>query len=701
MFSSFVTYSRRFAAVVCFVVMLGLSVSAMPSLFEEWTERVEGSPFQVFSILSESLREGVSAVEADWVSWRNDQERLALRFYSNMYDHDYALSFEIVDCWEAIDFNLFLNRERVAFSSSYFGDSAFGLQFATLDEDLHAFFEWLQEHDIITDAPTLLEEILEYVDVIQEFLASDITTQVDPLEFLDMLLPLILQAEQSMEQVIVDAGGTSVNADRITLTFDMAVLLDAVFEMLYTASGDTMFNELRYDIQQDMENVQATITVAAYMTDTGRLVQIGTEFSTVETRINWWSGEEETGNSTLSIIANFGAHATDTWLFTIDVENIWRSHTITVAWEISEPDSDSIEHKLVVSMSDDDNLAWELLDQFEDMLYETGLFYDFWYADYDEDFAFDFWYGLWNEFLKNRPAPQLQHIATIGMLWNRTSGELVFFYEDEDGREDTRGIVTSILTMDASSFNLHISDSDFNFEASATVGAPVPSVDFINLDRWAEIEFMQALVEDITRSRAISAAAFDDQWDDFDFSWILDDFDFDWDDFDFNWPDDLECLCDPLPFSIPIPPMPVTDLVTWPASHVVQVGDSMTRIAVLFYGEGTAEENLMRAELIAEYNNLLNWEAIQVGQTLLIPALATQVVQDTSDITIEGPVPAQNTALVIRDLNLRRGPGVSYEAFNHVLAGDTVVVLETRGTWVKVETDKGTGWVFGRYLGMQ
>ena len=58
-----------------------------------------------------------------------------------------------------------------------------------------------------------------------------------------------------------------------------------------------------------------------------------------------------------------------------------------------------------------------------------------------------------------------------------------------------------------------------------------------------------------------------------------------------------------------------------PAYHVVQPGQSLTGIARIFYGDGTATENHLRAEHIARYNDLPNLESIQPGQTLTIPPL--------------------------------------------------------------------------------
>jgi len=63
-------------------------------------------------------------------------------------------------------------------------------------------------------------------------------------------------------------------------------------------------------------------------------------------------------------------------------------------------------------------------------------------------------------------------------------------------------------------------------------------------------------------------------------------------------------------------------------------------------------------------------------------------------------IQAANTATVTNAhfLNLRRGAGVNYQAFAVLARGDTVTVLDRSGGWVNVETTKGTGWVFGRYL---
>lgn len=79
----------------------------------------------------------------------------------------------------------------------------------------------------------------------------------------------------------------------------------------------------------------------------------------------------------------------------------------------------------------------------------------------------------------------------------------------------------------------------------------------------------------------------------------------------------------------------------------------------------------------------------------------TPVVEVTEVPTPVAPIiQPTNTATVTNAhfLNLRRGAGVNYQAFAVLSRGDEVTILGQRGGWVNVETARGTGWVFGRYL---
>jgi len=66
---------------------------------------------------------------------------------------------------------------------------------------------------------------------------------------------------------------------------------------------------------------------------------------------------------------------------------------------------------------------------------------------------------------------------------------------------------------------------------------------------------------------------------------------------------------------------PPASAVNLPTQHTILGGQSLTSIAILYYGRGTASENQIRAEHIAAYNNIRNLNAIQVGQTITVPTL--------------------------------------------------------------------------------
>ena len=62
------------------------------------------------------------------------------------------------------------------------------------------------------------------------------------------------------------------------------------------------------------------------------------------------------------------------------------------------------------------------------------------------------------------------------------------------------------------------------------------------------------------------------------------------------------------------------------------------------------------------------------------------------------PVGSQQTVDYAHFLNVRRGPGVSHAAFNHLARGAVVTVLEFRHGWVRVNVGGTDGWIYAAYL---
>jgi len=89
-----------------------------------------------------------------------------------------------------------------------------------------------------------------------------------------------------------------------------------------------------------------------------------------------------------------------------------------------------------------------------------------------------------------------------------------------------------------------------------------------------------------------------------------------------------------------------------------------------------------------------------IPETTPDPPLVVEVAEAVETPVSTPTIQPTNTATVYHAhfLNLRRGAGVSYQAFAVLARGETVTILGHRGGWVNVETASGTGWVFSRYL---
>ena len=525
--------SRKLVVGVCFLIMLGMTVTAAPNFLDELAERVADSPFQAVEILFESLESGVSSIEVDTVNWRGDNERFFARLYSNDRAQEYALMVDFTDAWDEFDFAAFLNPNRLAVGSSLLGDDVLGIRFATFSEDLRVFLNSLSNLGIINEVPPAweIDMIFRNAEIIMEALNSGAAQDINPLEMLDLLLPFMLSIQQTTEQVTVN----SVNAERVAVTIDLDVIYHLLYNMVVRIGDDNIFFEIiREELRRGQNELDyGYVTVATYTSDTGRLLQVYVGLSVTSTTVNW-RGEPRTDLLGLYLLANFGNSAMDTWTleFTF-VDNSWIDSGI-VSWIILEPANNVIEHRFTFKESplgfwDWQNMFWDYV-----FFNHEDLYFDFWDYGYHEDYLysmwlewdpggfwdwhnefwdylffnhaslyFDFWeYGyhedylhsMWLEWDADRST---QYDLVLGITWNRSNGELVLFYEEHTSWAGLQsGSITGQLIMTNNSFNMQFSESDFRIVAFAQVGVPVPTTTYINLDQWAYVsvvqEFMRA-----------------------------------------------------------------------------------------------------------------------------------------------------------------------------------------------------------------
>jgi len=513
MFLKFIKNARSIVAVFCFLAVTSLSVAAAPSLFEELEERTGGSALEVLSILAESLEYGVTSVEFNETDFRGDQNRLLLNFYANAYEFDYGLEFELLDRWDDINFAAFLNTERFAVRTPSFGESFFGVRFDTLTDDLQALLGDEDSFDI--------DEVLGYLDSFISYLNAFDPNVLNIGDFADLLLQAALMADITNEETTLNSAPANLQQISIDL-HDVLDLLTIVVERVADIYDDPMFDDIFNYLSEDWlreiewmrEDYVGTIVISIYTNNDGRLLRAAVAFDFIDT----FRGEAEP----VMLFIDFGTSAMDTWTFGFESTDRWGEEAVTITWEISEYQNSRQD---IFSFTSTTMNSWR-----EEPWVDTG---------------------------------------SLGVRWNNSTGELTLFMEDNDFYDEVSGI----LEINRRSFTLSFAEYDFKFVISATVGTPVPSIEFINIDEWGPM---------------------------------------------------LLGLFEPIDFEL---------------------------IDFEFYTE------------------------------------------PPSTITA-------NTAVVVgaQYVYLRRGPGVSHTAFNHLTIGDVVIVLETQGNWTRVESDRGIGWVFSRYL---
>ena len=428
MFSSVFKFCLLTAIVIAFANPV--TVFAAPSVFDELTERVEGSPLQIFSILNDSLERGVVSVDADW----GEDTSFAVSLYSNHRNQDYGLSIAVNDNWVNFDIDILANRERAAARASAASNNFFGVQFDTFAEDLFIFLGGLEAYGFIPDIFSILDDLNElegYLNYLDDFMNLN---SIDLMDYIDIITDALLQIEQTTERVAIRSAGRSVGVYRNSFTIEVdaffSILIDMIDRTEALAGSETVniiFSEMRQEILSARETIEGIIVVAVYNERRGdRIRRITFDIETVE---HMFSGYQE-DNVTFKL--DFGGSATDIWMLEL-VDSAF-NETNRLTWEVEE-NEDNITHIF------------------------TATTHTEWGNQLDKDiFIVD---------------------------WNRSTNYLVFSYENHSPwREATIDSITGYLTMDNTSFTLQFAEDDFNIELSAESGVPVPDIDFINLDRW-------------------------------------------------------------------------------------------------------------------------------------------------------------------------------------------------------------------------
>lgn len=156
--------------------------------------------------------------------------------------------------------------------------------------------------------------------------------------------------------------------------------------------------------------------------------------------------------------------------------------------------------------------------------------------------------------------------------------------------------------------------------------------------------------------------------------------------------------------SVPVSSLPVVDApVTTPTAIIIVSvanvrtgpGEPYNVIAVLYQGQSVR---------VSGRNEAGDWLQVILGngQTGWITTASSQLNVPVSSLPIvEVQLPSNSATVNTGALNVRYGPGVSYNAFTVAYRGQAVSLIgrATNSTWVQIQTAYGAvGWVNSNYL---
>ena len=442
------------AAVYYFVFLRNTSNilnNAMTNMREEVTQRINGTPLKVFGLLGETLKDGTVTVNVDYKDeWSGDETRVGVTISSISEAREFALAGDIKsydsyrDTEQNIDFEAFINKERMAFGSKLIDNNYYGFTYSTFRDDIEEFGM------SVGLSRDLMDTLSEYVEMFDEMINKEKSDGVSLDAYSAILVDFVKACDQTSERVEIDSGGATVRATQI----DILITKDAILKLfndlydeldrdeelrdyfdtfvdsysIYMLGADynSLLREFSKFIDQfdDYYADSSTITLSFYIGSGDRLLryELNTNMRIDGERIR------------MSMSFDFGASATDRWVLRAEAEG----ETMRINWDYKER-SNSIENTITYSMQS-----------------ET---------------------------------------ITLVSLYSPTRGDFTLSYEVDysSGWYSDEGEITGVFTEDSNGFRLsfdNLMDPDYDetltIEIIGEAGANIKQIDYINIDEWGK-----------------------------------------------------------------------------------------------------------------------------------------------------------------------------------------------------------------------
>jgi hypothetical protein len=385
------------------------------------------------------MQNGTLTVSFDYRESLAETANAEITFLSDSNRREYAVLGEINALGEAnildfgafgspnIDFEAYINRQRLAAGLNFLGNDFYGITFSTFRNDLRKASQRLALDN------STINLIADYVESIEGAMNSDTVGLQDLLEpYADILISHINNAELSTERISITVGGQDVRVTKLDLYFteqDVLALIWKIYELLENdhnirVRGSYILDGILEDLSRSINELEQELTgdfsliLSFYMGGRNRLMRFDAKIL-------------ERGHTEVEINAEFGASADDTWNVTVFSPAMG---TFSFEWVFEEVNN-RYRHTTI---------AREV--------------------------------AMGNQ----------RELGRIISDWNPSSGALILTMENEWDNRSVRGN----LTTTGDSFEIGFSDIPFgsydslNISITASHGANIENISFTNIDQW-------------------------------------------------------------------------------------------------------------------------------------------------------------------------------------------------------------------------
>ena len=439
---------------------------ALANLGEEVSQRIDGTPLTAFGKLAEVMEDGTLTVSFDYRdSWNDDRVNGDIILSSNGEQGEYALGGDITmydGYWgeeQRIEFEAFINDERIAIGSKLFDNNYYGVRFSTFKDDIKVF------GDMVGMDQYTMDSITRIFDMIENTMGNDSYgfDSLDMERYSELLNTFYERCEQTSERVDIDSGGNSVKATKIDIVAtkdaimglledlydlieeddDLRAVIKQAFvgsmgaSMFYVIAPDSLqdiddyFNESYNDMLRELRGAirdfdriysdTSTITLSLFIGNGNRMLRIELDMNI---RID---GERIRFNASF----DFGESVNDRWVFRFNANGT----TGKITWDYKER-SNSIENTLTIS---------------------------------DDDFS-----------------------VTLRSDWSPTKGDFTLSFEQDDAWwGPQRGEFSGNYIQDNNGFKLsfeipsgYYDDDNISIRITGERGANIKQISYINIDKW-------------------------------------------------------------------------------------------------------------------------------------------------------------------------------------------------------------------------